>query len=129
LNIQVTPQTEWDGELTIILSPAVDQPAPGKPGKKIGEVQLVGEDRAVVSLGKIEKLNADKIRQAGGLLAKWLGDHGVAQTGLELAGLSGFNIETAEAALCEGLLLGAFRFEEHSPVKFRIPLSTYSQKR
>jgi leucyl aminopeptidase len=80
-------------------------------GKDVGEVRLLG-GKAVLSLGPQNKLSAEMLRRAGGLLAKWLAKNTVAEAGLELETLLGTGMPPAIAvnAFVEGLLLGAFKF-------------------
>lgn len=102
------------GRLTVVFQPAPDKSAAGEPGKSVGDILFLratdGNPSLTVSLGKREKIKADTFRQAGGALASWLINQNVSEAQFEAAGLSKFGIEQAFSALCEGLLLGAFRF-------------------
>lgn len=122
LVLTVTPQSAWDGDFYISLVPAPERIKPGQPGKKVGDILFVETTAAdsertshklLVSLGPGEKVNADAIRRAGGAVAKWLDQHEVPEVGLPTSNLRDTGIEGAVSAFCEGLLLGAFRFERH----------------
>ena len=80
-------------------------------GKEVGEIRLIN-GKAVLSLGAQNKLSAEMLRRAGGLLAKWLTKNSLAEAGLELAPIlaTGMPPATAVRAFVEGLLLGAFSF-------------------
>ena len=80
-------------------------------GKDIGEVRMIGS-KAVLSLGAQNKLSAEMLRRAGGLLAKWLAKNNVAEAGVELSLVLGTGMPPATAltAFVEGILLGAFTF-------------------
>lgn len=89
-------------------------PAALGPGSEVGEIRAAQEG-FTLSLGAQKKLSAEMIRRAGGSLAKWLHKNRVETASLELTPLFGLGMPPASAvqALLEGLLLGAFRFENH----------------
>ncbi|MEZ0396507.1 MAG: leucyl aminopeptidase [Anaerolineales bacterium] len=112
LILDLLAPTDWKGALRVSFAPASDEMTSGQPG----EVSLrLDEKRAVVSLGKADKINAEAVRKSGGLLLKWLEKHAIHSAGLEVASLAaaGLPEETAFQALTEGLLLAAFRFERY----------------
>ncbi len=112
LTLDLLAPADWKGDLRVSFAPAPDETAASQPG----EVSLrLDEKRAVVSLGKADKINAESVRKAGGLLLKWLEKHAVRAAGLEVDSLSaaGLPEETALRALTEGLLLAAFRFDRY----------------
>ncbi|HEY9087268.1 MAG TPA: leucyl aminopeptidase [Anaerolineaceae bacterium] len=102
------------GRLTVFFQSAPEKPAPGEPGKSAGDILFLraanGNPTLTVSLGKREKIKADTFRQAGGALATWLINQNASEAQLDTAALEEFGVPEAAAALCEGLLLGAFRF-------------------
>ena len=71
----------------------------------------------LVSLGRSETVTTETLRQVGGKIAVWLIAHGVwracldAESTRKLAKRSG--LERPVETLCEGLALGAFRFQAH----------------
>lgn len=112
LTLDILSPADWKGGLRVSFAPASDETASGQPG----EVRLrLDEARAVVSLGKAEKINAEAVRKAGGLLLKWLEKHDIRAAGLEVDSLESARLpdETAVQALLEGLLLAAFRFDHY----------------
>lgn len=112
LILDILSPADWKDGLRVSFAPASDEAASGQAG----EVRLrLDEARAVVSLGKAEKINAEAVRRAGGLLLKWLEKHAVRAAGLEVDSLEAANLpgETAVQALLEGLLLAAFRFDHY----------------
>jgi leucyl aminopeptidase len=115
LTLTASRQTDLPGGLLIHPQAAGAMPSAEHPGKKAGEVLLTsdshGQPRLVVSLGKAEKVNAEAYRKAGGGAARWLAQHNVALAGVRAADLEVGGVEGALPAFCEGLLLGAFRFE------------------
>ena len=96
--------------------PASEAPAPGLPGKTVGEPffqQTANQKTLSISLGEASKWKSDTFRQAGGAAAKWL-----LQNKIEIAELNGislakFQLPDAIPALFEGFLLGAFQFTNY----------------
>jgi len=112
LTITVTPATAWDGDVKIKPVVHAYPPEPNRPGKAVGDVVLV--DRSLlVSLGPAEKVNSAAIRQAGVRTARWLFDHWSSNVGLDSIAFASLDVNNALEAFCEGLLLGAFRFDRH----------------
>ncbi len=87
-------------------------------GKEVGDIRLVG-DRALLSLGPINKLSAEMVRRAGGSLAKWLAKNEVEKAGVDLGALFGTGMppSTSITAFVEGILLGAFQFNLYKSKK------------
>jgi leucyl aminopeptidase len=83
-------------------------------GKDAGDIRLL-DGKALLSLGAQNKLSAEMIRRAGGSLAKWLSKNTVSVAGVELNTLVGTGMPpyTALTAFVEGLLLGAFNFDQY----------------
>ncbi|MFO7586311.1 MAG: leucyl aminopeptidase [Anaerolineales bacterium] len=117
LHLTLTSPTAFTG-LTIVPTPAPESVTLETAGKEVGDIRLLN-GKAVLSLGPQDKINAEMIRRAGGLLAKWLIKHEVASAGLELAPLFDFDLtpEAALSALVEGLLLGNFKFDNYKSDK------------
>jgi len=115
LTLTAMPIAKWDGDLLIIPKIAADPPAMGMPGKTVGDILLATKDThaLMVSLGIREKLSAAKIRKAGEATAKWLVDHHTFIVGLRVSDFENLEISGAVDVFCEGLLLGAFRFDRH----------------
>ena len=113
LNFTFVDNTSPVAPYLIEFLPANENPAPGSPGKVVGETfiqQTNGQKTLVVSLGEAAKWKSDTFRQAGGAAAKWL-----LQNKIELAELNGtslykFQLPDAVSALFEGFKLGAFQF-------------------
>lgn len=99
-----------------IFTPALapETPAVTAPGAETGDIRAINGS-LTLSLGAQKKLSAESIRRAGGALAKWLAKNRVAEATLELAPLFGLGMPPSSAfhALAEGLLLGAFTFQNH----------------
>ncbi len=117
LSLHVTRQEDWDGDLDLVLVPAEQEKGLRLPGEKAGELMLMeagdGRHRLLVSLGPQAKLTADAVRQAGGAAAKWLVKREVGAVAVQTSSLQGLGIEAALESFCEGLLLGAYRFDRH----------------
>lgn len=110
LSLTLAPQTGFAG-LIVVPTAAPETVSLETAGKEVGDIRLLN-GKAVLSLGPQAKINAEMIRRAGGMLAKWLSKHEVSSAGLELAPLFGVGLapEAALGALVEGLLLGDFKF-------------------
>jgi leucyl aminopeptidase len=117
LTIQVTSRDQWEGDFTILPLPYTEENKDRRPGKKAGQTLLVesqdGARTLKVSLGEHEEMDAEALRKAGGAAARWLDEHAVASAGLLAGDLYAVGVKNAVSAFCEGLLLGAFRFEAH----------------
>ena len=122
LTLKVVPKADWVGALTIIPVPASEQPSPHIPGKQVGDI-LVGSSNMLVSLGPADNLKTGNIRKAGESAAKWLAKHQATNIGLPVSVFDGLNGSAALEAFCEGLLLGAFRFDIHKAKKNKSPIT------
>lgn len=115
-------------ELQISLLPVSAQPDMIHPGDQLGDsllVEKVGQGRTLlVSLGPQEKLDAEAVRRAGGLVARWLIQHGVSSASISPEELSGLGVADALEAFCEGLLLGSFRFDRYKSLQRESPKVT-----
>ena len=98
----------------IIVSPefAPEKVSLETAGKEAGDIRMIG-GKAVLSLGMQNRLSAEMIRRAGGLLAKWLANNNVLDAGIDLKSLLGTGMppSTSIKAFVEGILLGSFSFD------------------
>jgi len=116
ITVQLIKDTDFSGIVKISFSPAPEQVTLTSAGKEAGDVRFNPADNsALVSLGKAEKINAEMIRRAGGLTAKWLARNAVNAAAVELDGLNshGLSLPDAVFALVEGMVMGAYTFDEH----------------
>jgi len=79
---------------------------------------------AQVSLGAPEKLTSEVLRRVGGAISRWLVKNEVTSAGLDLSGLDEFKLGDPISPLCEGLLLGGFRFDRHKSSPDEKPIPT-----
>ena len=123
LSLTLAPQTGFAG-LIVVPTAAPETASLETAGKEVGDIRLLN-GKAVLSLGPQAKINAEMIRRAGGMLAKWLAKHEVSNAGLELAPLFGVGLtpEAALGALVEGLLLGDFKFTAYKSEKKSVETS------
>ncbi|MEJ5223114.1 MAG: leucyl aminopeptidase [Anaerolineales bacterium] len=116
ITVGLMKTADFSGGVRVTFAPAPETVTLTSPGKEVGEVRFNPADHtALVSLGKAEKVNAEMLRRAGGLTAKWLSKNGVEAAGLALDGLDGYGMSLPEAvfALVEGMVMGAYTFDEH----------------
>jgi leucyl aminopeptidase len=125
MQVKVTERTKWRGKTTIVPVFAGTYKAPGpgagplqrtRIGDKEGETTTIrapGGDLVLVSLGVRRECTADTFRRAGGTIAKWLAQRDVARAGVDAQIVEASKTDGGLGALCEGLVLGAFKFEEH----------------
>ncbi len=123
LSLTLAPQTGFAG-LIVVPTAAPETVSLETAGKETGDIRLLN-GKAVLSLGPQAKINAEMIRRAGGMLAKWLAKHEIPSAGLELAPLFGVGLapEAALGALVEGLLLGNFKFTAYKSEKKSVETS------
>lgn len=104
----------------IVISPelAPEKVSLDTAGKEAGDIRMIGR-KAVLSLGMQNRLSAEMIRRAGGLLAKWLADNNVLNAGVDLKSLLGTGMppSTATKAFVEGIVLGSFSFDTYKSGK------------
>jgi leucyl aminopeptidase len=117
IKLSVTEKSGWQGEVLLLPLPAALENQLGQPGKQAGDVLLVeavdGSKKLLLSLGPQEKMIPEVFRKAGGAAAKWLTGRKVATAGVEALSLQEQGGAAGLAAFCEGLLLGAYRFDRH----------------
>ena len=116
LHLSVVDNTTAPAPILIRFTPAADSPAPGLPGKKVGEYLFepsLSQPTLTVSLGERNKWKTDTFRQAGGAAAKWLLQHKVEAAEILEENINEFQIPSAISALMEGLLLGSFEFTKY----------------
>jgi leucyl aminopeptidase len=113
LSVNLIKSSEWKGGLVFRFAAAPEKVTYDSAGKEAGEIRLNPADKtAIVSLGKLEKVDLEMARRAGGAIAKWVAKNAVSEAGIDLASLteSKLPLNSGTAALVEGLLLGAFTF-------------------
>jgi leucyl aminopeptidase len=117
LQLSSAPRAGWEGELLLLPLPGDVEMQLGQPGKQAGDVLLVesaeGARKLLISLGPQEKMTPEAFRCAGGAAARWLTSRKAASAGVHALTLQGLGGEAGLAAFCEGLLLGAYRFDRH----------------
>lgn len=117
IRLEVADSIEPPADLTAIFRFAPEKRLIGQPGKQPGDVLLIqkpeGGYTIVVSLGSKETCSTETVRRAGGSLGKWLIDSGATHIDLDLESLQAAGIEDGMAALCEGMKLGAYRFNRY----------------
>jgi len=128
VKLTLIERSKWQGETTFHLAPSgtLDKAEAGgvrldgvNVGTEVGEMTVVraadgsGRTVVVVSLGETKDLGPDTVRRVGGAIARWVGKREVTRAGVETTTLPQAANHDALGALAEGLLLGAFRFEEH----------------
>ncbi len=121
IQIQFLQPGQWHGDVLIRPDLAPEKPAPGAPGMEVGDITLLhtpdhtGKIRqtVLVSLGSLKKINAEKIRRAGGFVARWIEKNKVTEAAVDLSGLAGSGVDHAVYFFAEGLELGAYRFDRY----------------
>lgn len=117
LSLLVTSNSAWDGDLIITPIPARQPPEAEHPGRRLGDFLMVqvadGRSKLLVSLGSPDKLSSKKVRRAGRVAARWLTEEAIPSAGVEVAQLEQLGVPAALSAFCEGLLLGAYRFDRY----------------
>jgi len=101
-------------QLGVVFQAATEKAALGIPGKTVGDIVYNSTANILlVSLGDASKIIADTFRLAGGALARWLIQNNVATAEITAANVGEFSVPNALPAVCEGLLLGMFKFDRH----------------
>ncbi|TLN02244.1 hypothetical protein FDZ74_15350, partial [bacterium] len=113
IQFEIIPDALGEKELRVVFKPSPEKPALGEAGPQAGDTALLDRTTVLVSLGKASKLSPESFRQAGGGLAKWLGQNQIEQLHLDVASLNSLGVAGDLPALVEGLLLGAFRFDRY----------------
>jgi leucyl aminopeptidase len=111
LVLSTVSKTTWEGESVLTPIPFTSESPPFRPGKKVGDL-LVDSHQILVSVGDAEKLGNRQIRKAGISAGKWLIEQQVPEVGLAVEAFVEMPVG-ALAAFCEGLLFGAFQFDNH----------------
>jgi leucyl aminopeptidase len=134
IDIKISPRPSSNSDPRIILTTSSDlnPHAGGIEGFEIVMREIVSGNaprrtELVVSLGQKSQVRMESLRKAGGMLAQWLTRHHVAYSYLELStleelGIPGVSPEAfpgAFSAFCEGVLLGAYRFDRYKTMKDR----------
>lgn len=114
VSLHATDNLHWQGDWLVVPVP-VDERAPEKPGKKIGEVTVAmvngGLKELRVSLGSRKKMDAGSYLWAGMSASKWLVERHVPVAGVRPGDFGG-DPRTLRLFL-DGLRLGGFRFERY----------------
>ncbi len=125
MRIKLTQRTRWKGKLLIVPAfagrfraahPAARVLEGLAVADEAGDTSFVRgdkQDALLVSLGKRDLATADVVRRAGGSAAGWLERREVRTAGIDADAIEAGRMEGGLTALCEGLLLGAFRFVEY----------------
>lgn len=119
ISLDTKKKKDFKGQLLLVFQPASDKPGLLAAGKEVGDIRLIdagSQDKtatAIVSLGAREKIDAEILRRAGGSIARWLVKQGVSQAGLDMSTIMGVDPDQGAIAVCEGLQLGAFRFDRY----------------
>ncbi len=121
MTLKVTDKPARSAALRFLL-----RPADGKPDKDLADVKMpdsVGgwviarRDAsgclAVVSLGKVAGVTADRVRQAGGAIVGAMRGLEATRAEVEAPEVAGIGDQDAAVALAEGLLLADFAFDQH----------------
>lgn len=122
LEISVRPSHGWSGDLIVEFAYPSDPPSLYSPGKAPGQVKLVKMDdqveegkrhRAIVSLGSQMESSSGMMLRAAAKLARWLETSGAKHVGVAVQKMEALDLEGGMEALCQGLLMGDFRFNRH----------------
>jgi leucyl aminopeptidase len=118
LKITAKSMKDWSGDLTIEFLTLKDKGEAEFLGRDIGSINLVekgdGKEHVVrVSLGEAEKLDAVRVRRAATAVSRWLAEKHVTSAGIKMDTIDALKIDDARSALCEGLMLGDFRFDRY----------------
>jgi leucyl aminopeptidase len=121
-HIRLAAQSDqnWQPKLVAEYQFAPQAPTPGLPGKNPGDIIVVQEktnQKVIVSLGERARFSLEVVRQASGLLGRWLTSSGAIDLGLDLDTLQAAapdqaRDDLAQAALT-GLGLGAYQFKRY----------------
>ncbi|MCH7808777.1 MAG: leucyl aminopeptidase family protein, partial [Planctomycetes bacterium] len=128
LKIQPAQARRTTADVLIRFVCALEKPTAGGIGKTVGEIRAADAARAVRSaprttitacLGSQADCTTETVRRVGGAVARWLTGHNVGRADVDLAGIEALSVSGAVEALCEGLQLGAFRFDPYRSDKKR----------
>ncbi len=122
MKMQVAPTTQRPRGVVLTASTVPSKPPPGGLAKAVGDVRVVEQPArggkaarttVTVSLGSAADCKVHTCRDAGGVAVKWLDNHNVRSATVDLSGVEALGVDGAVEAFCEGLALGAFRFDRH----------------
>jgi len=122
VKINITSKPRAGSETLLTLQTAPGKTSAKKHGTSVGDVTVLesaaARGRKVLltvrlSLGPADKITRDTLRRAGGAAARWIEGQSIKRATIELAGMDSVKIDGAPACFCEGLALGAFRFDRH----------------
>jgi len=118
ITIANKPPCETDVTVRFVHAPAT--PTPGGLRADPGDLRLVesSDDSAtpptlLISVGDKNKCNAEILRKASGIAAKWLIGHKVRNAHVDLSEILRIPPPVKTNAVCEGLALGSYRFTIH----------------
>jgi leucyl aminopeptidase len=117
IDVSVIPTSQWAGDMLIIPTPYSEEAESGGPGKQVGDMVLMeteeGQRQLRLSLGQESALDPESVRRAGGATARWLSAHNISFAAIQTDNLLKLGFEDSLSAFTQGMLLGAFRFNEH----------------
>jgi len=116
ITIELLDIQAWKGPLTFQFEIAPEKLTLESAGMDAGDIRLnPTEKTALVSLGKADKVDLEKVRRVGGAIAKWLSKNRVAECGVDLVSFSesSLSLKSIVEALVEGVLLGVFTFNKY----------------
>jgi leucyl aminopeptidase len=113
LILKLSKHSEWNAGLVFTFAAAPEKATISSAAKEFGDIRYdLAANKALISLGKKGKINAETIRRTGGIVAKWLAKNAIEVAGIDTASLGAIGVpfNDAIAALVEGLTMGAFTF-------------------
>jgi leucyl aminopeptidase len=119
LLIEISPSEEEPDRLRLSLQTS-DNQAPIR--FKEGDIHLSGGQspqddyrsmQLTIGIGRAAKLNAERLRRAGGRLGSWLLNHDVDQASVSVEEIRALGVDGGISAFCEGLQLGSFHFDRY----------------
>ena len=134
MEVKITRRAKWLGKVTLVpaysgVFGGAGGPAEALEGIKVpsefGDTTTVrfGEREAVVvSLGDRAKAGPETFRRAGGVAVKWLARREVAEAAVDARACEAGAFAEGLGPLCEGLVLGAFGFQEFKSEDKRPPV-------
>lgn len=123
LTVRLQEKSGWKGALILSMRYAPEKPAPGLPGKEVGDIILTSETTGLVSLGAEDKVSAEVLRRVGGAVARWAAKNELTSLALDLSDFSSLKINKPCAALTEGLVLGSYRFDHYKTERKEAPVT------
>jgi leucyl aminopeptidase len=125
VNFVITNRPPKRDTTTIEVGVAPGRPTPHTAGPTLGDVTLLSPAsgkakqgaRLLVSLGPAGELTVETVRRAGGSAARWLIARRMKEASVDLTALPKGLPEGSAVALCEGIKLASFTFEDHKSPK------------